>query len=491
MQLSARLRSSALGAGGLLAFALLAGRFSGLSRELILASHFGVSAQADVAVVLLTLPDLLVNLLLSGGLSAALVPRLRALPRDQAAKLFQMASLWGMLVFSMLGLAIAGWPSGVFTIFAPGLSHPVGLIGDHAMVLLALSVPLTALSGVTAAYLNADERFFVAGLGTLIFNLTIIAALLCSPGGGGLFLLASAILAGAALRLFSQLVILPGHAWRIDTGSATVDRRFFHAFFAGIAASSLALLPPALIRAAASLLGTGNIAIINYSQKLVELPLGILITTISTITLTKLSGHYGNGDAEAAKRTLHQSLKLSLVLAILIVVFGEFLAEPIVSLIFHRGAIDSGDAGRIANLMRVILIGVPFIALSSLATAALNAQLRTSEVLRMTLLSLTLLAILAVPGLVLSSDKLLMGAVAGSQAALAWFLARRAGICLWGADGVVDRQSFKAIGCGLVVAIIFAIIACFFAHENVLVAIGLGAAGFASALGTSIIVARH
>lgn len=487
----ARLRSSAFGAGGLLALALLAGRFSGLARELILATHFGVSAVADVAVVLLTLPDLLVNLLLSGGLSAALVPRLRVLPDEQAAQLFRAACFWGILIFGAIGLAIAMWPEFIFTLFAPGLAHPVRIVGYSAMIFLAFSVPLTALSGITTAYLNAGERFFVAGLGTLFFNLAIIFALLASRTEAGLLLLGGAILTGAAIRLVSQMAILPVRAWHVGNGIAGVERKFLTAFMAGIAASSLALLPPALIRAAASFLGAGNIATINYAQKLVELPLGILITTISTIALSKLSGQYGGGDVYAARRTLNNSLRLAVVLGIFIVVFGYILAESIVSLIFHRGAINSEDIRRIAGLMRIILAGVPFIALSSLATAALNAQLRTSEVLQMTVWSIAMLAVMSVPGLILSSDKLLMCAMVGSQIALGCFLARRAGICLWGAEGIADRRSLKAFGAGLAVALIFGTIASFVGQRNAIAAIGVGAIGFTAAMGASIMTARR
>lgn len=490
MHLLTRFRSMALGAGGLLAIALMAGRLSGLGRELILASQLGISAQADVAVVLLTVPDLLVNLLLSGGLSAALVPRLRSLHADAAAQLFQNACLWAALAFGALASIVAIWPDSIFAVFAPGLLHPTEVVGRHAMVLLALSIPLTALSGITAAYLNAYGRFFVAGLGTLIFNLIIIAALVGWGDRHDLLMLAGAVLAGAAIRLLSQMAILPRHALRWATGFSWLDRNFSLSFVAGIAASSLTLAPQALVRAAASLLGTGSVASFNYAQKLVELPLGIMITTISTVALTRLSGQYAEKQEADALHTLQTGLRLSLLLAIMVLIFGEFLIGPVASLVFLRGAINEEAVDQIIDLTRVVLVGVPFVAVSSLAAAALNAQLRTPEVLRSTAASIGVLVVLAVPGLLTSSSLLLMGAVVGSQVALAWFLARRAGICLWGEAGTINRQSLKAIGSGLAVAMIFGGIAFSFFLEKGVFAIALGAIGFAAAVGTSVMVAR-
>ena len=72
---------SLLQASTLVSLALLLSRLSGLIREQVLGARLGLSAEMDAAVLILTLPDLLVGLLLSGGFAAALVPALtRAAP---------------------------------------------------------------------------------------------------------------------------------------------------------------------------------------------------------------------------------------------------------------------------------------------------------------------------------------------------------------------------------------------------------------------------
>lgn len=486
-----RLRSAALSAGGLLALALLVGRLSGLGREVVLASYFGISTEADVAIILQTLPDMLVNLLMSGGLSAALVPRLRARDGVAAAHLFRISSLWAASVFSGVAVLIAVWPGAMFSVLAPGLPQPEHVVDRYTMTLLACSVPLTALSGTTSAYLNSGDRYFIAGLGTLIFNISIIAMLLISPDGGSLWILALAIFLGAALRLFSQVVVLPKAAWRNAQVSRGLDRGFALAFAAGVGATSLTLLPPAMVRAAASLLGAGNIAAFNYAQKLVELPLGILITTISTIALTKLSGLYAERREALARETLNAGLRLAVSLAIFITLFGMALTEPVVAMVFERGSIDAGDVREISALTRIALLGVPFIAVSSLAASALNAQLRTAEVLRATILSVGALVIFLAPGLIASSETALMGAMVGSQALLSWRLASKAGICFWGPAGFVQRQSIKAIGSALAVAVTFSTIAIYFSAFSAAAGICLGAAGFAASIATVYVIDRE
>lgn len=471
--------------GSSLAVALLLGRLSGLLRELLLASRFGVSRQADVAVVLLTLPDLLVNLLISGGLSAALVPRLRAASAEDAVALFQHVARWTVLFFGLLALVVALRPDGIFGLLAPGLSGVSSVAGHAALAMLALSIPITALSGVTAAYLNARDRYFVVGLGTLIFNAAVILGLAGHVPGPAMTILAAAILMGAGLRLASQTALLPRRSWHRTARSEGLSPDFRRAFAAGILAASLALVPPAIVRAAASLLASGNIASFNYAQKLVELPLGILITTISTIALTRLSQHHAAGDEQAARRTLTANLRLSLLLASLIVVLGELLATRVVSLLFLRGAVGIDGVSRITALTRVALLGIPFAAVSSLATASLNAQRRIAEVLRCTLICIIVLVGLIIPGLIVRQEPLLMAAVVGSQIALATLLARKARICVGGDDGVGSPRLYIALATGAAIVFPFGVAGMLLPLGHDVSAVAIGGVGFALALGAA------
>lgn len=485
-----KLTRSALGASAALALALMAGRITGLIREIVLANRFGVSAEADTAIILLTIPDLLVNLLLSGGLSAALVPRFRGLSTADAARLFWEICVCVALVCFVVTILIAFWPAAIFGLFAPGATDSVKLAGHPTLVFVALSVPFAALSGVSGALLASRERYFAAGLGTLILNSTVIAALTFGGMAQGLVLLGLAVLVGTGLRLASQLLVLPADVWKLTGKSCQIDKPLLNSFAAGVTASALAVAPAPIIRAAASLLGSGNIATFNYAQKLVELPLGVLITTIGTVSLSRLSGHFAAGKLELARSTLWTDLRLALTLGILVAVFGISLAEPLVTLIFLRGAISSEQLGEILSLTRIVLLSVPFAAVSTLAAAALNAQLRPAEVMRATALSLIALNVLAAPGLILASETVLMSAVVGWQAVLACLLAMRADICIWGADGVLNRQFLRSITITMSLAVTCIAIILSWGQEDAFILLGLSIFGFGISVVSFLILAK-
>lgn len=408
-------RRSLLGAGLLLSVALMAGRLAGFGREVLLASSLGLSEQADIAIVLLTVPDLLVNLLLSGGIGVALVPAMRAASPAQAAALFRQASLTLGSIFAVFGLCFALLPSIWLWLFAPGLEGAARWLDGWMLYAIAAAIPFAALSGVSTAALNARERFFVAGCGTLVFNLCVIAALLVAMIGaqGYLAWLCMGILSGALLRWFSQWGALrastppqtqPHQGWLLD-------RRLLQGFVAGLASASLLILVPVALRAGASWLGKGELAAFNYAIKLVELPLGILITTLATVAFPRLSQAHQQNDATAFEGLLRSGLQRSLMLSIVVVLCGWPFVDAVVAILFGSGGVSSEGQAHITALTQIALLSVPWVGIASLASAALNARRLPGVVLRRTVLVMLAFPLLCLPGLLMGEPTVLMWAL--------------------------------------------------------------------------------
>lgn len=406
---------SLLSAGLFLSLALMAGRLAGFGREVLLASSLGLSEQADIAIVLLTVPDLLVNLLLSGGIGVALVPAMRAASPAQAAALFRQASLAFGAVFALFGLCFALVPGVWLWLFAPGLQGAVQWLDSWMIYAIALAIPLAALSGVSTAALNARDRFFIAGCGTLFFNLCIIAALLLAMfwASSYLSLLCAGILVGALLRWVSQWVALRTGAPRVMRAhqGLLLDRRLVQGFVAGLASASLLILVPVALRAGASWLGKGELAAFNYAIKLVELPLGILITTLATVAFPRLSEAHDQNDATAFDSILGTALQRSLVLSVAVALCGLPFVDAVVAILFGAGRVGAEGQAHITTLTQIALLSVPWVGIASLAAAALNARRRPALVLRRTALIMLAFPLLCLPGLLLDEPAALMAAL--------------------------------------------------------------------------------
>ncbi|SFZ78893.1 lipid II flippase MurJ [Chitinimonas taiwanensis] len=440
-----------IGASALLGLGVLAGRLSGLVREVELASSFGVSARADVAVLLLTLPDLLVNLLLSGGLTAALVPRLKSLQESEAQLLIRQTLLLVLLLFGLFAIFFSALPNVFFSLLAPGIL-PESLPSSMAIIATALAIPLTAASGVTTAALSAQHRFLIAGLGTLVFNVSVIAALMISTDvDQSLSVLGLGIAVGAGVRFFSQLACLHRGWFFGEVRGRLLDLSFVRGFLLTALSASLMLLVPVIVRALASNVSDGAISAFNYATKLVELPMGVLITSIATVALARLSHYNAHQNVLEARTALHDGVRRSTLNGLGAGLLVAFFAEAIVALVFGGGAMSSESVERVTRLTRILMVGLPFLALTSMAMAALNSQEKHAAVLKATIGCLLLLPVFALPGLWMSSEGLLACAVVLFQTTHALALARLSGLI----------KSFRftwwdtkmTVGVGIVVAV--------------------------------------
>lgn len=448
----------AIGAATLVGATLLAGRVSGLFREIQLAAAFGVSVSADVAVLLLTLPDLLVNLVLSGGLSAALIPRLRALPLQASQALSRQTLIFVSILFGLMAFILVFVPNVWFALLAPGLSAST-MPSTAAVIATAIAIPLAAATGVTSASLNSQQKFLVAGCGTLIFNLIVITALVTGQYSSHdpLLILGIGIATGAALRLLSQCLTLP-RAWLLGpiTPSA-VDSIFIRGFLTTAATASLMLLVPVVVRAFASTVSPGAISAFNYATKLVELPAGVLVTSLATVALVRLSSHYASGDRLAAKKNLHNGLKRALTNAVGAGVLIAYFAGPLVELALGRGAMDSTAVARVVSLTQLLMVGLPFLALSSMAMADLNAKEQPWVIFKITLVCLIALPVLALPGILYQSETLLIASIVGFQVIQSLWLAINSGLFSKNLVGWIDKKlllSMLVIACMTCTAIL-------------------------------------
>ncbi len=381
---------------------ILLGRLAGFARESSLAARFGTTSEADVAVVLLTVPDMLVNMLVGGALAVALIPefkRLGAGYRGQA--LFVQGSVAIGLVFVLLVAVLSFFAGTLLDLVAPGLAHAQR---DSAVTLLSQVlwvIPFTTLAGVTTAYLQANERFVIPALGTLIYNsVLVVAILLLLDQQKPLDTLIVAILVAAALRWISQLMRIPWKPlvlrslrWRM------LHRALLARYLQALGAGSLIILLPVIARALASEQGEGAMALFNYANKLIEFPLGVGVSVLAVAIFPMLSHAFSRGEdvTQAIGSSLRIVIVLSLSMAVTLYVFRELFAN----LTFGWGNMTPDAVARLTGLFSIGLLGLPLQGISSLLLAVFNARRDTITPLRINILAVTIF----IPGGLLVAQK--------------------------------------------------------------------------------------
>ncbi len=374
---------------------LLFGRLTGFAREIVLAARFGAGAEADIAILMLTLPDMLVGLLVGGALSVALIPAFKRYGTGYRSYcLFAKSSVLVAIVFTAVVVLLSLFIEPLIGLVAPGFSaqqmaRSVPLLG----VVLWL-IPLTVLAGVSTAFLQSAGRFGVSAFNTFSFNSVVLMGLGYSIAtDGSLQDLALFILAGGVLRWVVQLLALPRiRLSRRCLGWRLLDRELMLRFVHAMTAGGLLLLMPVVARAMASLHGEGGLSLFSYAMKLVEFPLSLGVMVLSA-GIFPLFAHCFARREEPCDEMVATGIQLVLLITVSMMLPLGWFARDIATLVFGYGAMENEQVMTIGNLMGLGVIGLPLQGLATLLTATYNAARDTAYILRLNIITVALFAL--------------------------------------------------------------------------------------------------
>ena len=376
------LRSSVVTSG-----ATFISRILGLVREVVFAALFGDSAAADAFFVAFKIPNFLRRLFAEGAFSQAFVPVLssyRTTATRDEVKLFldHVAGSLGLVLslVTIVGVLAAPLLAGLF---APGYlddSAKFALLTD----MLAITFPyilLISLTGFAGAILNSYGHFAAPALTPVILNVVLIgSALLLSPyfSEPALALAWGVLMAGGLQLMFqlpflSHLRLLPRPRLHGQhPGVRRVIGLMLPVMFS-VSVGQINLLLDTVL--ATSIEGDGSVSWLYYSDRLMELPLGIIGIAIATVILPALSRIHGRGDGIRFGLTLDWGLRCIAVMGLPASAALVSLAHPLVITLYQRGEFGSDSVGPTALSLQAYALGLlAFMAIKVLASAYFSRQ---------------------------------------------------------------------------------------------------------------------
>lgn len=365
----------------LIAIGNIASRVLGLARESVIAGAFGASAAIDSFTAASAIPTTLYDLLISGAISAALVPVFSEYAEGDDREFWRVAStvinLALLVIVGVTALLIWQAPLAV-TVLAGGFRDATRDQTIQMARLLLPAVIFMALSGLITALLYARQRFLLPAFTTSAYNSGIIlGALLLTPLLGP-FSLVVGVLLGAALQVLLQLPGLRGMSYRplIDLKHPGVRRilRLYAPVALGIGFS---ICGTVLDRNLASRLGESALSIMRFATTLIQFPLGLVAAAVSFAVLPTLSRQAGAGDDESFRVTLAMGIKVVLLLILPAAAGLAALSSPITEAIFQRGKFDAADTAAVARALLLYLPGLPAAAVDQMLLFAFYAHQRT------------------------------------------------------------------------------------------------------------------
>lgn len=351
----------------------------GLAREMVMAAFYGAGAVTDAYLTATLIFMLIFNLLGGRALGAALIPVYSFLDaageRERADKLagtVMSLAFSAFLMAALLGSLLA--PSLVGTV-APGLPNQTREQAAGFTRLLLSGLPVLASGSLLAALLHLRGIFSVPAASGIFLNLSIIGFILLSGGNPATGLVAGTLcgyltqvlVAGAAL-LQKKNGVFTAPDFR-EPGLARVGRLLWPV----LAGAGVTQLSPLVNRIVASLLPEGSISALSYADRVVQVPLELLVTAAVTVSYPALAGAAaGKRDGEMG-RLLDSWAGLLVFVTLPLALLLAGLGYPLVQALFERGAFDSTATGATAAALFFYSLGLPFVAVNRFLTRVFYA----------------------------------------------------------------------------------------------------------------------
>ncbi len=363
----------------------LLSRISGFIRDVLFANYFGANANTDAFFVAFKIPNFFRRLFAEGAFSQAFVPVLQEYKINKKDALVDfIQNIFGNLFIVLFIITFLGmyFSEELIYLFAPGFienSNKYNLASQMLFVTFPylLFISLTALcSGI----FNSYNRFILSGITPIFLNLSLIVFTIFASS---LFVipilsLSYGVLIAGVVQLLIQMPLmyklgflkLPKINFK-NSGSMKIIRLMGPAIV-GTAAVQINLLIDTIV---ASLLISGSISWLYFSDRLIELPLAVFGIAISIVILPVLSEHFQKKESYEYSTTLSKSIKLSLLIAMPSMLGLIVLSGAITSTLYMYGNFSALDVKMTMLSLVTYSIGLPaFILMKILVTAFYSRQ---------------------------------------------------------------------------------------------------------------------
>lgn len=355
--------------GGIVSGMTMVSRVLGLVRDMVLSYFFGATNVADAFFVAFRIPNFFRRLFAEGAFNQAFVPVLAQYREGTRTelKLF-VAAMAGNLSAVLVPVVLVGvvCAPALVMVFAPGFwadDDRYALTRDMVRITFPYLgfISLTAFAG---AVLNSHHRYAIPAFTPVLLNLTLISAVLFAADlfSTPVLALAWAVLLAGFLQLAFQLPALQRLGLivrpRLDfkhVGVRRVGRLLGPALFAASVSQINSLIDTML----ASTLVVGSISWLYYSDRLFELPIGVVAVALGTVLLPNLSRLDASGARQQFSDTLDWGMRVGVLLGVPAAAALYGLALPLIATIFLRGELTQMDTMMAALSLQAFAIGLP------------------------------------------------------------------------------------------------------------------------------------
>ena len=361
-------------------------RVAGLVREIVAASIFGTTAAASAFTIAFLVPNLISNLFAQAALSAAFVPVFTdLLSQGRKREAVRLASTLFWIILIVLGALTA-----VFILFA-GTIMPLftgstftpandALTAGLAQVLFPV-VLLLGLNGLLVGVLQSYDHFTIPAISPAVWNLIIIILLvtLRHDFHQEIYAYAVAIVVATTVQLGMAAAALGRIDFRLQFHIDWHDPRIRQVFILMLPVTiglGIVNLDQLINAAFGTLVSQQAPRAIDNAFRIYMLPQGLFSVGVATVLFPTLSRMAARREGDAMRRAVGIGMRQINLMLIPASVFTLVLTEPIVRLVFQRGAFNAYSTHIVSIALFWFAWSLPFGGLNLLLTRTFFAVQR-------------------------------------------------------------------------------------------------------------------
>lgn len=378
-------QTSVAKSAGIVSIAVMFSRVLGLLREIIFARFFGAGFLYDAYLVAFRIPNVLRDLFAEGALSAAFVKVFTDYQINKSeAEAWKLASLvLNALAVVLSVITIIGilFSRQFISLIAQDFSPAQAALATTLTQIMFPFILLVALSAVAMGVLNTKGIFGIPASASTVFNIVSIIfglgiaywlsggswnvpkdpkAIPEMPAQWAIIGMAIGTLIGGASQFLMQLPSLFRVGFRFTPALSFADE--------GVK-KVMRLMTPAILGTSAVqinvLINTffvsgivGGVSWLGYAFRLMQFPIGLFGVAIGTASIPVLSRMASEGKFGDFRQTLSSSLNLVFLMTLPSACGLIILGEPIIRLLYSRGAFHESDVPMTAYALAGYSIGL-------------------------------------------------------------------------------------------------------------------------------------
>ena len=344
-------------------------RVMGFIRDILFASILGSGAIADAFLLAFRIPNLFRKFFAEGAFSAAFIPLLTEKNEKHGLKsgiafTSNIASILLFIVIPLIILSEFFMPS-IVNFIAPGFLNDIErleLAVPYARIVFPYLV-FIIFTALFASALNTSGKFWSGAAAPVLLNIFLIIALIISiylEKDTGIIMCWAVLVAG-----ISQMLLLAwanfknGLSFGISFPKIDKDIKiFFKKFLPGALGSGVTQINLLVASIFASQI-PGAISWLYYSDRVAQLPLGIIGIAIGTALLPDLAKRISLGQNKEQNLIQEKAIVLSILFAFPSAVALYYLSELVIASLFGYGAFIQSDILATAKALKIYAIAIP------------------------------------------------------------------------------------------------------------------------------------